>query len=117
MTGQLAPGLTERVFQVRVVEMCRLLRLRVFHSGDSRRDLCAGFPDLTIVGVEGRGVVFAELKTDRGAVRPEQRTWIALLAASGPDVRAEVWRPRDWSHINRVLFDLAGRRCPEEYRQ
>lgn len=112
MTGQLAPGLTERVFQVRVVELARWLRLRVFHSGDSRRDLCAGFPDLVIVGP--RDVLYVELKTETGRIRPEQIAWLRALEEAGQ--RAYVWRPAQWSEINRVLHDLAGRPCPREYR-
>lgn len=99
----LAPGLTEHVFQTRVVELCRWHRLRVFHSGDSRRDLCAGFPDLVIVGPGG--VLFIELKTDRGRVRPEQTTWLNALSAAGS--QAAVWRPRDWTAIQVALRTLA----------
>lgn len=48
----------------------------------------AGFPDVVLAkdGV----VVFAELKTQRGRVAPEQRAWLAALGA-----RAVVWRPAD----------------------
>lgn len=111
MTGGLAPGLSEAVFQTRVVELARWLRLRVFHSGDSRRDLCAGFPDLVIVGPEG--TVFVELKTNTGRVRPEQTTWLHALEHAGQNTF--VWRPRDWAAINRALHALAGRPCPREY--
>lgn len=111
MVDQLAPHLSEKVFQVRVVEMCRLLRLRVFHSGDSRRDLCAGFPDLVIVGPVG--MVFVELKTQVGRVRPEQTAWIRALRDVGQV--AEVWRPSDWHHIMRTLHELAERPCPREF--
>lgn len=111
MTDRLAPHLSEKVFQIRVIETCRWLRLRVFHSGDSRRDLCAGFPDLVIVGPTG--AAFIELKTETGKVRPEQTAWITALKASGQ--RAEVWRPRDWHHIQRTLHDLADRPCPREF--
>lgn len=103
---RLAPGLTERVFQTRVVELCRWHRLRVFHSGDSRRDLCAGFPDLVIVGPGG--VLFVELKTDTGRVRPEQTTWLQALRAAG--ATAILWRPSDWPAIQSALRSLASGR-------
>ena len=51
--------MTEAQWQSRVTDYCDLRRLRWFHSGDSRRDSCAGFPDLVIVGPGG--VVFLEL--------------------------------------------------------
>lgn len=50
-----------------------------------------GYPDLTIVGPTG--VLFRELKSERGVLRPEQKTWIARLSVAGADV--DVWRPRD----------------------
>ena len=105
------PGLSERVFQVRVVEAARWLRLRVFHSGDSRRDLCAGFPDLFILGPEGS--IFAELKTTTGRVRPEQTAWLQALRLVGHE--AYLWRPEQWDEINRALHRIAGRPCPREF--
>lgn len=99
----LAPGLTERVFQTRVVELARWHRLRVFHSGDSRRDLCAGFPDLVFVGPGG--VLFAELKAEKGRVRPEQTAWLSAIRQAG--ARAALWRPSDWPEIQRELRDLS----------
>jgi len=56
----------------------------------------AGFPDL-VMARRGR-VVIAELKADKGRLRPEQTEWLAEL---GPDIagdrlRVFVWRPSDW---------------------
>ena len=48
-----------------------------------------GWPDWTIRGP--RGVLFRELKAQRGRVAPEQQEWLDALAASGADVG--VWRP------------------------
>ena len=93
------------MFQIRVIELARWLRLRVFHSGDSRRDLCAGFPDLFILGPDGSA--FAELKTSTGRVRPEQTAWLNALRDAGHD--AYLWRPEDWPEVNKVLHRLAGR--------
>lgn len=102
-TDRLHPDLTERVFQTRVIELARWHRLRVFHSGDSRRDLCAGFPDLVFVGPGGH--VFAELKTETGRVRPEQHAWLNALREAG--ATAHLWRPSDWPDIQATLRDLA----------
>jgi hypothetical protein len=70
----------------------------------------AGWPDLVLVR-EARGdregrVVFAELKTDRGRVRPGQVEWIRCLQSAGAE--AYLWRPGDWKFVERVL--AAGRR-------
>jgi hypothetical protein len=48
-----------------------------------------GWPDWTIRGP--RGVLFRELKSQRGRVTPEQREWLDALAANGMNVG--VWRP------------------------
>ncbi|HEY9354659.1 MAG TPA: VRR-NUC domain-containing protein [Nocardioides sp.] len=47
-----------------------------------------GFPDV-VLARDGE-VIFAELKTDTGRIRPDQKKWLAEL---GP--AAVVWRPRD----------------------
>ena len=51
----------------------------------------AGFPDLTMVRA-GR-VLFAELKSDKGATTPSQRRWLWSLAEAGAEVH--LWRPDD----------------------
>jgi hypothetical protein len=50
-----------------------------------------GYPDLTLAG-EG-GVLFRELKSAKGPVKPEQKAWLAALSTAGAD--AGVWRPAD----------------------
>ena len=100
----------EKDFQAAIIELATLLGWRVFHVYDSRRSE-AGYPDLTLVrdGHGERGettpsrLIFAELKTDRGRVRPEQREWLAALAGV-PGVLACVWRPRDFAAIQAALM-------------
>jgi hypothetical protein len=48
----------------------------------------SGVPDL-LLGRNG-DVLLAELKANRGQIRPEQRAWLAHLGDHG-----RVWRPRD----------------------
>lgn len=73
-----------------------------------------GWPDLTMVHPSGR-IIFAELKTDRGALSAEQAEWAdTFVAAIAADRRAlgvpsmveyHVWRPRDGDHIaDRLSF-------------
>ena len=68
-----------------------------------------GWPDWTIRGP--RGVLFRELKSQRGRVEPEQREWLDALAADGADV--DVWRPSCLlsGRIARELAALAGLRA------
>jgi hypothetical protein len=96
-----APALSEDAFQKRITDLCDWLGLTWHHETDSRRSR-AGFPDLVIAG---KRVIFAELKTDRGRVRPEQQRWLDTLAAAGAD--AYVWRPADWPTIQATLKAIA----------
>lgn len=60
-----------------------------------------GFPDLVIVGT---GVLYRELKSDRGYLSREQQAWLCALTAAGQD--ADVWRPADL-HNGRIPTELA----------
>ena len=62
----------------------------------------AGFPDLVLVHQRRKRIIFAELKSDKGSVKPEQKAWLAALqAVSEANEPAHfvvaVWRPRDWN--------------------
>jgi hypothetical protein len=93
MTGRSVTFPSEAVFQRTVLDLAKHLGLLVYHPHITIRDE-AGFPDLVIVGT--RGLLFRELKTEKGRVRPEQNEWIGRLARSGADVA--VWRPSQWPH-------------------
>jgi hypothetical protein len=95
--------LPEAAFQRRITDLCDWLHLRYWHDTDSRRNV-PGWPDLVIVG---NGVVFVELKTERGRVRPEQQAWHDDLKRAGAEVY--IWRPSHWDFITDRLHALAGR--------
>lgn len=97
-------ALTEDQFQQQVTDLCDYLGLLWYHTHDSRRSN-SGFPDLVIVGV---GVVYAELKTQKGKVSPTQYDWLTALDEAGQE--AYVWRPDDLPVITNCLHRLAGRR-------
>jgi len=63
----------------------------------------AGFVDLVLVHLT-RGLIFAELKSDRGKLSEHQVNWIDLL-----DLHAEchVWRPKD---MHTIVLRLQGRK-------
>ena len=94
--------MTEAQYQKRITDLADWLGLRWFHSGSSRRDSCAGFPDLVVVGPGG--LVFIEVKSDRGTVRPEQTEWLDALGRHEP---AHVWRPGQWVEVEATLRALA----------
>lgn len=71
-----------------------------FHDNDSRRNR-PGLPDIVAVG---RKVLFIELKSDTGALKPDQHKWMYALQDAGAIYR--LWRPEDWrtGHIQNELF-------------
>jgi hypothetical protein len=93
---------TEAQFQQAVTDLCDWYGLRWHHEVDSRKSK-RGFPDLVITGPGG--LVFVELKTQKGKVTPEQREWLLALRAAG--VRAYVWRPSDMPEITAYLRSLS----------
>lgn len=80
----------------------------------------AGFPDLVLA--RPPELLFVELKSDTGVVRPEQQRWLDALSEvegavnelvlqihgkdaglTGPRVEVHVWRPRDWGYARHRL--------------
>ena len=111
--------MTEAQFQRSVIELAQLNGWKVAHfrpaqnsKGNWRTPVAAdgkGFPDLVLVKDR---VIFAELKTDKGRIRPEQRAWLdAIHTATTGDpppcdrtiIETRVWRPRDWPDILATL--------------
>lgn len=96
----------EAAFQAKILTLASTCGWLAYHPYDSRR-AARGFPDLCLVRPASAGppcLVFAELKSQGGRVRPEQRQWIAALAGiSSPQVIVRLWRPDDWDEIVRIL--------------
>lgn len=109
-TVKMAPmpaDISEDDFSDRVVSYAQDHRWRVLHirpartskgwrtpvSGDGN-----GFPDLVLVRER---VLFAELKSAKGVMSQDQKDWLfALMNANAPYF---LWRPSDWSDIERIL--------------
>lgn len=91
--------LSEKHFQAQVLQLARLSGWLTYHTHDSRRS-AVGFPDLVLV--RPPAIVFAELKTEAGKLRPEQAAWLEALGGCRT-VRARLWRPSDWSEIEEML--------------
>ena len=99
-------GIREASLLDNVRRTARLYGWRTYHTHDSRRSE-PGFPD--IVMVRGSRLVFAELKTARGRVTPDQRAWLdALHGVGAPEVH--LWRPDDWPQVLDVLRHPASTR-------
>ena len=89
----------EKPFQADVIKTAEALGWLVYHTHDSRRS-AKGFPDLVLVH-HRHGIIFAELKTEKGTVSPEQTIWHETIALAGG--RSCLWRPSDIDVILDVL--------------
>ncbi len=92
----LAATMTERQFQRIVEDSLRQRGYLVWHVADSRL-MSAGLPDVIAVHPTRapRRVIFWELKSQVGRVKPEQKAALAALEdVYGVDAR--VLRPSDW---------------------
>lgn len=85
--------MTEAELQTAVIALAKRYGWIVYHVPDSRRATAKGCPDLIMINEKQSRVVFAELKTARGKLTPEQDLWLRVLAAAG--VETAVWRPAD----------------------
>lgn len=70
-----------------------------YHSTDSRRDP-AGWPDLVLV--KPPRVLFVELKSTGGRVRPEQHVWMAALAECDTIASGYVYPSDDTALLERL---------------
>jgi hypothetical protein len=96
----MCPGLselTESQWQSQVIHLAKLRGWAYYHTVDSRKSN-KGFPDLVLVRER---VIYVELKTEKGRVRPEQQDWFELLALAGQEVY--LWRPSDVEIVDQVL--------------
>jgi len=100
--------LTEAQHQEAVIDLARACGWLVYHTLNSRGSE-SGFPDLVLV--RGARLVFAELKSERGKVKPDQQVWLDALAVVKGSydetvediVEVYLWRPSDWREIEQVL--------------
>ena len=88
-------NITEKAFLAQVVQAARLYKWMVYHTFNSMHSE-RGYPDLTLCK-PGHGVLFIELKTERGRVSSSQQQWLDALQASGAEVY--VWRPSQLDDI------------------
>ena len=91
--------LTEAQWQQTIVEAAQLHGWWLYHTHDSRRR-ARGFPDLVLI--RPPRIIFAELKTERGRMTPEQQHVMSLLNECS-SAESYVWRPDDWPHVLSLL--------------
>ena len=105
-----APNMKESYFQSQVIMLAKLHGWLVMHTraveirpGVWKTPLTGhpGFPDLVLAHPRGRGVIFAELKAEKGRLSDNQDVWLRTLADAG--METYVWRPKDIDAISKIL--------------
>jgi hypothetical protein len=93
------PAMTEKDLERFVKDAAKTFGWARYHT--HRSDFSpAGFPDETLV--RGHQLIFAELKSEKGKLSPEQAAWITILGQVEV-VRVRVWRPADCDTIATTL--------------
>ena len=92
--------MTEDQLKAAVIQMAETLRWMLYSI--RRSDLAkvqgrtgAGFPDLVLV--RHSRLMFVELKSEKGRIRPEQHGWLNALRQVY-EVEVHIWRPSDWTN-------------------
>ena len=93
-----------REFMPAVIELAELLGWRVYHQGgDIRKGVRSatskGFGDLVMARERGARLIYAELKSEKGVMSPDQVAWMRCMLAvadRSQTVEAVQWRPAQW---------------------
>ena len=114
VAARTGPGMiSEDQLQETLVAACRATRRRVFHAGDSRKqvrtkqgyelvgdELATGYPDLTVAPRREDGLaIWAELKGPEGRLEEGQVEWLDDL----PHHQAFVWESRDLDEALEII--------------
>lgn len=100
--------ISERMWQDKVEQLAILNGWWVDHktpmryaSGHVRTTGLPGMPDLTLIHPAGHGIIYAELKTEKGRLSDKQINVARALVANGADYY--VWRPSDIKEVEARL--------------
>jgi hypothetical protein len=108
-----AATMTEDNLDATIRELAAWLGIRIYTVRNSKRGAVTsrGYPDLTIVGPAG--IIWRELKIERGRLNREQLDWGRAISDAGGNWK--VWRPSALldKTVERELRELATPRPPE----
>lgn len=96
---------TERDLREQVRDLCKIYHWRFLFTWTSIHSP-KGMLDLLLINKEQERVIFAELKSERGKMTPEQQETFDELDACGQEVY--LWRPADIENIARLLKQETG---------
>jgi len=91
---------TEKDLREQIRTLCKLFGWRFLFTWTSIHSP-KGMLDLFLINAEQKRVIFAELKSEKGKMTPEQQQVFDELKACGQEVY--LWRPGDIEDIARIL--------------
>jgi len=86
--------ITEKQFEAQVKEVAKIRQVDAYYHPFLSKWSPKGYPDITIVKVPR--LIFAELKSEKGKISPEQAEWLELLRQC-KTVEAYLWRVNEVS--------------------
>ena len=113
----MAIEISEKQFEAQIKDLAKIYHWKYYHTWKSIHSP-AGFPD--IVMVKPPRLIFAELKSEKGKITPEQEEWLSLLRQCGSYPSSSLiddkgltlvyqrlgvylWRPSDFETIIEIL--------------
>lgn len=94
--------ITEKQLREQIRDLCKVLGWKFYFTWTSIHSP-RGMPDLILC--KPPRLLFAELKTEKGAVSSYQQEWLDLLNECGGNVECYVWRPSDVEAIANILSE------------
>jgi hypothetical protein len=103
---------SEAAFQQQVITLARTMGWMIQHTKPAQVNGKwltpvagdVGFPDL-VLSHRTKGLVFAELKTEKGRLAPAQKEWRDCLQGAGAEWH--LWRPDDLMEVMKRLSRAA----------
>lgn len=100
--------ISEREFQRSVISLARMTGWVVDHTppmrnmgGDIYTGGLTGKTDLVLFSLNGKGIIYAELKTETGRLSEAQKRFADIIRGNGAEYY--LWRPSDMDSIKERL--------------
>ena len=97
--------ITEKQFEAQIKDLAKLFGWKYYHTWRSIHSP-AGFPDCVMV--RNGQLIFAELKSEKGKLTPEQDEWLDALIGVAKhtnfqEIQVYLWRPHMIEEIVKIL--------------
>jgi len=93
-------AITEADLREQIRDLCKLFGWRFLFTWTSIHSP-KGMLDLLLINAEQKRAIFAELKSEKGKMTPEQQEVFDMLKACGEEVY--LWKPSDIERVAEIL--------------